>query len=104
MTAFSAAIDLLFTDPHLSLAARHRAGGQGEGLPVRVIRRSPDRIGNFGEGRFVTDSCLIDVRLSEIPLLEAGDTFQIGDLLYELRGEPVRDSEGLTWAAEARRL
>lgn len=104
MNAFAVATDLIFTDRHLAVDATWRAAGAGDGVPVRVIRRRPDRIASFGEGQFVTDSVLIDVRVSEVPVLAPGDTFEIGGEIFEVRGEPVRDAERLTWAAEARAL
>jgi len=104
MSALASALGILFRDRNMSAQALYRAGGAGDGVAVRVVKRAPDRLGNFGEGRFVTDSVMIDVRLSEVPALEPGDTFEIAGQLYEVRGEPVRDSERLIWAAEARAL
>lgn len=104
MNAFAIATDILFTDPHLSLEAVYRPGGAGTGVPVRVIRRAPDRLANFGEGRFVTESVLIDLRIAEVPDLAEGDTLEIDGTLYEIRSKPLRDSERLVWAAEARGL
>lgn len=104
MNAFANAMDVLFTDPHHSHAALYRPGGAGAGQPVRVIRRAPDRLANFGEGRFVTESVLIDVRISDVAALSGGDTLEVDGILYEVRGQPVRDSERLIWAAEARAL
>lgn len=104
MNAFAAAIDVMFEDANMALDALYRAGGAGTGVPVRVIRRAPDRFANFGEGRFVTDTILIDVRTSQIAALSRGDTFEIAAALFEVRSEPVRDSERLIWAAEAREL
>jgi len=104
MTAFAIATDILFTDPHLSLEAVYRAGGAGAGQPVRVIRRAPDRLANFGEGRFVTESVLLDLRISDVAELAEGDTLEIEGVFYEIRSKPLRDSERLIWAAEARVL
>lgn len=104
MNSFSFGIDLLFTDPHMAVDALYRAGNAGDGVIVRVMRRAPDRIANFGEGRFVTDTTLIDVRTSEVAELAPGDTFEIEGVLFEVRSEPVRDSERLIWASEAREL
>jgi len=104
MTAFAAAIAALFRDRNMAVDALYRAGGGGDGVPVRVITRAPDRIGNFGEGRFVVEAILIDVRISDVALLERGDTFEIAGEIYEVRSDPVRDSERLIWAAEARML
>lgn len=104
MNAFAAALGVLFTDPNLSVDALYRSAGDGEVRPVRVMRRAPDSIGDFGEGRFVTDTLRLDVLIAEVEDLEPGDTFQIGDELLEVRGEPVRDAEHLLWTAEARIL
>lgn len=51
MTAFAAAIGVLFGDPNLSVEALYRSGGDGEAHPVRIMRRAPDSIGDFGSGR-----------------------------------------------------
>lgn len=104
MAAFAAAVDAIFRDRNMAVDALYRAGGAGDGDPVRVVKRAPDRFANFSEGRFVAQAVLIDVRLSEVETLAPGDTFQIGARLYEVRGEPVRDGERLIWAAEAREL
>lgn len=104
MNAFNAAIAAMFRDRNMAVDAVYRAGGSGAAIPVRVIRRAPDRIGNFGEGRFVTDAVLIDVRVSDVDPLERGDTFQIADEFFEVRSDPVRDAERLIWAAEVRVL
>ena len=102
--AFRAAIDAMFRDRHMASDALYRAGGSGDPVPVRVIKRAPDRIANFGDGRFVADAVLYDVRVSEVAVLAPGDTLEVAGVVYELRGEPVRDAERLVWAAEARAL
>ena len=95
------AADLIFADPNMAMDALWRSAGVGEGIPVRVIRRAPDQIASFGAGRFVTDTVLISVRVSEVPSLGAGDTFEIAGELFEVRSEPVRDSDRLVWSVEA---
>lgn len=104
MSAFAAGIDAIFADPNMAKSALYRAGGAGAGVPVRVIFRAPDRIANWGEGRFVTDTVFLDVRVSEAPALAAGDTFEIDGETFEVRSDPVRDRERLVWAAEVREL
>jgi hypothetical protein len=42
MTAFVQTIDTLFADPHLARVALYRPGGEGDGVPVRVVARQPD--------------------------------------------------------------
>lgn len=112
MSAFASGIDMIFTDPNLALdAVWHPAGsgagsgmGSGAGQPVRVIRRAPDRIGSFGEARFVTDSVILDLRTSEVAELARGDVVEIGAERFEIMSDPLRDSEQLIWSADARRL
>jgi len=102
MTVFAAAIDDLFADPDLARTAIWREGGIGRPVAVRVILRQPDRIGRLGETRIITATAMIDVRTAEIPELAAGDSFDIGNDVYLVQGEPVRDSERLVWTAELR--
>ncbi len=104
MSAFAAAIDLLFEDQNMAVDALHRAGGEGSGTPVRVIRKAPDQLANFGDSRFVTDTLTIDLRVAEVPTLAQGDTIEIAGELFEVRSEPVRDRERLVWSTEGRTL
>ena len=104
MTAFAAAISAIFRDRNMAQDALYRAGGSGEPIPVRVIKRAPDRFASFGEGRFVAEAVLIDVQITDVAQLERGDTIEIGSEVFEVRSDPVRDSERMVWAAEARAL
>lgn len=100
--AFSAAIEALFADPNLARNAVYRAGGADPGVPVRVIVRRPDRVGEFGETRIVAETTVFDVRVSEIAAPAAGDTIEAGGTVYTIQGEPARDAERLVWTIEAR--
>lgn len=104
MTAFDLAIDSLFNDPNLAVDALLRLGGSGAAETIRVIRAMPDRFASFGEGRFVVDTVLLNIRLADAPVLSAGDTVEIAGQLHEVRGTPTRDSDRLVWLAEARAL
>ena len=104
MTAFDLATDSLFNDPNLAVDALLRLGGSGAAQAIRVIRAMPDRFTSFGEGRFVVDTVLLNVRLADAPMLSAGDTVEIAGQLHEVRGTPTRDSDRLVWLAEARAL
>lgn len=95
MSVFAAAIDDLFADPNLAQDALWRPGGTGEGSVVRVIVRRGDRIGDFGESRIHRPTFVLEVRVSDMPRIEAGDTFTIGDEVYVVQGVPVRDAERL---------
>ena len=102
MTVFTAAIDALFVDPNLGLDAMYRAGGADPGIPVRVILRRPDRVGEFGETRVVAETLLIDVRVQDAAAPADGDTIEVDGTVYVIQGQPIRDAERLVLTIEAR--
>jgi len=104
MSAFSMATAALFRDANLAQDALWRSGGAGTPVAVRVMLRRPDAVTGFGEGRFVTDSVMIDVECVALGTLAPGDTFEIGGVIYEVRGEPLRDALRHVWKAEARQI
>ncbi len=104
MTAFDLATDSLFTDQNLAIDALLRLGGTGPAQPIRVIQAMPDQFASFGEGRFVVDTVLLNIRLADAPVLAAGDTVEIAGQLHEVQGGPTRDTNRLVWRAEARAL
>lgn len=103
MTAFDLATDSLFTDQNLAVDALLRLGG-GPAFAIRVIRAMPDQFASFGEGRFVVDTVLLNIRLADAQVLSAGDTVEIAGQLHEIQGTPTRDTNRLAWRAEARML
>ena len=104
MNAFAAAIDALFADPNLAVDALYRADGADPGIPVRVIVRRPDRVGDFGETRIASETATFDVRTSEIAEPAEGDTLDVDGVTYVIQGTPVWDAERLIWTIEARPL
>jgi hypothetical protein len=100
MTAFAAALDLLFADPNLSTPALYVPMGVGPGVEIRVMRRSPDRMLDFGAARLVSDSVVLDVRVSDCQELTAGDRFEIAGEIFVVQGTPVRDRERLVWTVD----
>jgi hypothetical protein len=99
--AFGAAIDAIFRDANVAEDAIWRAGGAGDGVAVRVIRKSPDEVVGFGSSRTVMATVLIDVRVSEVASPASGDTTEINSDLFDIIGTPVRDGLGLVWTCEA---
>ena len=102
MSIFAVAIDALFADPNLAVDAVYRAGGIDPAVPVRAIRRRPDRVGEFGDARIVAETMVFDVRVSDIAQPAAGDTIEWDGTVYRIQGAPLRDAERLVWTIEAR--
>ena len=97
-------MDSLFADQNLAVDALLRVGGTDPAQAIRVIRAMPDGFASFGEGRFVVDTVLLNIRLADAPALGAGDTVEIAGQLHEVQGTPTRDTNRLIWLAQARAL
>ncbi len=100
MTVFDAAIDRLFSDPHIATDATWRAAGTGTPVSVRVVLRRPDRLETYAGTPIVSDTLVADVRTGEVPALAEGDTFEIDGTVYRVQGEPVRAAARLWWTVE----
>ena len=101
MSAFTSAVDMLFADPNIGEDALWKAGGIGAGVVVRIIRKSPDRMAEFGDSRAVLPTVSIDVRRSQAATITEGDLIVIGAETYRIIGEPMGDALGLVSACEA---
>ena len=100
MNAFAAAVDVMFADPHMTVAAIYRVDGIGEGTEIRVYRSAPDVLNEWAATPAVTRAVVLGVRLSDAPDLSSGDTFEIAGSIYKVQGSPRRDPDRLTWTAE----
>ena len=100
MTAFAIATDLLFADPNLSTPALYQQSGIGVERAIRVMRRNPDRMVEFGAARLVSDSVVLDVRVSDCPELAAEDRFELAGETFVVQGAPQRDRERLVWTVD----
>jgi hypothetical protein len=101
MTAFAAGIDALFGDGNVGEDALWRRGGSGDGIAVRVIRKSPDAVVGFGDSRAILPTVMIDVRSCEIEAPASGDTVEIASTVFVISAEPTADSLRLVWTCEA---
>lgn len=101
MSAFAAALDVLFADRNLARPATWQ-GGDGETASVRVMRRQPDEVTGFGGARVWSETSRIDVRVSEVPSPRPGDRVVIEGEVFEVQGEPLRDRERLVWTVDLR--
>ena len=99
--AFTSAIDALFADPNIGEDALWKAGGVGAGVAVRIIRKSPDRMAEFGDSRAVLPTVGIDIRRSQAATITDGDLIVIGAETFKIIGEPMGDALGLVSACEA---
>ena len=102
MTVFAAAMDRIYANPSMAASAVWISATTSEERPIRIIRRAPDRITDFGAGRFVSDTTMVDVRVSDLPDPHPGDLIVIGVDSFNIQGEPVRDRERLIWSLDLR--
>ncbi|WP_444461755.1 head-tail joining protein [Rhodobacter capsulatus] len=102
MTVFAAAIDRLFEHPALAASALWISATSAEERQIRVIARAPDRVTDFGAGRFVSDTTVVDVRVADLPAPRPGDLIVIGAERFVIQGEPLRDRERLIWTLDLR--
>ncbi len=102
MSVFEVAIDALFADPNMTVVGFYRPGGTDPALEVRVLRRQPDRVGEFGATRLRSETNVFELRTSEVADPREGDTLDVGGVRYVVQGEPMRDTERLVWTIEAR--
>ena len=102
MNVFAAAMDRIYANPSMAAAAVWISATTSEERPIRVVRRALDRITEFGAGRFVSDTMMADVRVSDLPDPRTGDLIVIGADSFTIQGEPVRDRERLIWSLDLR--
>ncbi|UWQ90411.1 hypothetical protein K3727_16770 [Rhodobacteraceae bacterium M382] len=102
MNAFATAMERIFADTNMAAAAVWISGSTSEERPIRIIRRAPDHITEFGAARILSDTTTVDVRVSELPNPQPGDLIILGTDSFVIQGEPTRDSERLIWALDLR--
>jgi len=101
MTAFSAIVDALFSDPNIGREAVYIADG-GAPVLVRVVSRQADAITDFGDARLWSETTRIDLRLADVSNPRPGDRLEIDGDAFLIQGEPVRDRERLVWTVDLR--
>ena len=102
MNAFASAMDRIFADRNMAVDATWFAGGTGPGIAIRVIRKSPDEVTPFGAGRILSETTLLEVRVSDVPVPASGDLVRIEAEDFLVQGEPKRDRERLIWTLNTR--
>jgi hypothetical protein len=99
MTVFDTAIDVLFTDPNLSIPVTYTpiAGGP---VDVQAIKTSTeDRTGLFDGGHVVRKQKL-NIRVSDVATVAAGDSVTIGVDWYTVANPQIKDDNQLIWSME----
>ncbi len=104
-SAFAAATDALFADPNLSLAAIYRAGGTGDGVPVRLIPLA-ERPGFGGDALVAMTNAGRAFLVHRDDLagqtLKTGDTLAIDGATWRVRSAHERPP--LAWAVDCTRI
>ncbi|MBC9248607.1 hypothetical protein H4P12_18270 [Paracoccus sp. 11-3] len=100
MNAFSASMDLIFGHPDMGTSAVWIAAGTSEERQIRLIRRAPDRITEFGSARILSDTLTADIRISDLGDPRQGDLIVIGAESFAMQGEPMRDRDRLVWTVD----
>jgi hypothetical protein len=96
VNAFAEAMAALVADPNLGTEAVYRQGGIGPAVPVRVLRSSPDRVGEAFGTEILSTTDILSVAIAALPDLAAGDSFALGpELLTVTHAE--RDASGTAW-------
>lgn len=98
--AFSIAMATIFADPNMAVEATYSPVGGGASSVLRVIRRQPDEMMQYGETAILTDTQIIEARVADLASPQEGDVFAIGSENLQLRGEPVRDILRLAWTLQ----
>ena len=102
MTAFQEMIDALFADSAMARTVTYTPVA-GAAQTIRAVIKSPDRIVDVREMAIHTPTLVVDVRVSDVPEPNQGDTLSIDTFLYVVQGEPVRDAETLIWTLDCYR-
>jgi hypothetical protein len=102
VNVFATAMERIFATSDMAVAAVWISGSTSEERPIRVIRRAPDRITDFGAARILSDTTTVDVRVSELADPRSGDLIILGSESFVIQGEPSRDSERLIWTLDLR--
>ena len=102
MTIFAAARSPDRIDSDIRVREQLHKGGGGPGVPLRVVRRSPDDEVSFGGSTMIAETNLIDAIIFQCPDLRSGDVFEIESEEFVVQGAPVRDRDRLLWQIELR--
>lgn len=99
MTAFSTALNTIFSDPNLAVEATY-IPLQGANKSVKLLTKKPDLYEGIGQSVIDTPTLILEVKVSDCPSLIEGDRFLIGSVTYVVQGVPKRDLDRLIWLVD----
>jgi hypothetical protein len=99
VTAVEAMVGALFANPDLTRQVTYTPL-TGTPKVIRVVLKSPDTVTMLGEAALHSATLLVDVRVSDVPQPQAGDTIIIGGVTHTVQGEPLADRERLVWTLD----
>ncbi|TSD89071.1 hypothetical protein FFK22_008810 [Mycobacterium sp. KBS0706] len=108
MTAFDAMHDALFADANMAVAAMVEPFGGGVAMACRAILSQPTEVLGVAGMEIAADTTIVEVRRSEIPSPQAGDTVVTLDAAggetgrYIVQGEPKLDDLRIVWTLDTR--
>lgn len=74
--------------------------GAGPSSPVRAIIRTGIGDSTLFDRSAITETIIIDLRVSEVAAPEDGDTVEHGGMIYTITGHPRRSADRLVWVCE----
>jgi hypothetical protein len=74
----------------------------GPGVAVRVVVGASDQLAGLGRAEGVAEPVTITVPVAALPVVQAGDEFRVGDVIYQVTA-PLRDAAGASWRLACRR-
>ncbi len=91
----------VFDDPFgFAVDAVYTPSG-GDPAAVRAILSRPDDTVVWRETALARPTCIVEIRVAEVPTPAAGDTLTVDGVTYRLQGRPERDTERVSWRIEA---
>lgn len=84
MTAFDDAMAVAFADPHLTVAARWRPAGAGDGTALRLSRLDRDENADWRGQPLRVTARRWELPVASAPTLAGGDTLEIGEETFEV--------------------
>lgn len=65
--------------------------------PVRVLVCQQEAWAEAGDGSFLSSHIAFEIHVAEIPVVRVGDTLTLGEKIYKVYQEPLKDPTGTIW-------